>query len=317
MAYRIRKKKLIYIIPLVLVVAGILFSTIGFSKNIEVKGSTSNSTAFVTRMYQQCLDRQPDEAGLYSWVNQLNKGNLTGADLGKSLVASPEFQGKNLNNTEFVSVLYRAFLGRNADTAGLNKWTGILANGQSRIQVLAEFINSSEFKNICNGYGINPGSLEVNGNTNVYGTNETDANTQNQQLPAGANLNGYEQQILNQINNTRVSRGLNPLTPDQALTNVARQRSGDMLSRNYFSHYTPEGTTVFNLLRGNGVSYQNAGENLAHAKPASAGSVGAFMNAWMNSPTHAANILRGVYNKIGIGLAENSGRRVVTTVFSN
>ncbi len=133
----------------------------------------------------------------------------------------------------------------------------------------------------------------------------------------GANLNGYEQQVLALINNIRATHGLNPLVPTQSLTNIARARSSDMLSRDYFSHYTPEGTNIFDFLRGNGISYRNAGENLAHSMPASAGSPQVFANAWMNSPTHRDNLLRNVYTQVGIGLAENNGRRVVTTVFIN
>ncbi len=139
------------------------------------------------------------------------------------------------------------------------------------------------------------------------------AQVQNQ----GANLNGYEQQVLALINNIRTAHGLQPLAPSQALTNVARSRSADMLSRNYFSHYTPEGTNIFDLLRANGIGYRNGGENLAHAMPASAGSPQVFADAWMNSPSHRDNILRGAYGQVGIGIAENSGRRVVTTVFTN
>ena len=47
------------------------------------------------------------------------------------------------------------------------------------------------------------------------------------------------------------------------------------------------------------------------------GSPDAFLNAWLNSPSHRANILRAQYNKIGVGMIENGDRRVVTTVFSN
>jgi len=148
-------------------------------------------------------------------------------------------------------------------------------------------------------------------------TGETGASTIIQPQNQGANLNSYEQQVLALINNIRVANGLNPLVSSQALTNIARSRSVDMLSRNYFSHYTPEGTNIFDLLKANGIGYRNAGENLAHSMPASAGSPEVFVNAWMNSPTHKANILRGVYGQIGIGVAENNGRRVVTTVFMN
>jgi uncharacterized protein YkwD len=130
-------------------------------------------------------------------------------------------------------------------------------------------------------------------------------------------LTGYEIEVLNQINNIRVSNGLGPLSANAHLSAIADSRSQDMLSRDYFSHYTPEGTNIFNILQANGVTYRNAGENLAHSRPADIGSVSAFMNAWMNSPGHRANILRGAYGQIGIGEVSNGSRRVVTTVFMN
>jgi uncharacterized protein YkwD len=65
------------------------------------------------------------------------------------------------------------------------------------------------------------------------------------------------------------------------------------------------------------VAYLNAGENLGNSSPPSHGTPEAFANAWMASPSHKANILRSVYKKIGIGVVDGGGRRVVTTVFTN
>ncbi|MFO7928232.1 MAG: CAP domain-containing protein [Candidatus Humimicrobiaceae bacterium] len=154
-------------------------------------------------------------------------------------------------------------------------------------------------------------------NTNVKGNSEDRAILQSSTEAGDANLNNYEQQILEWINSIRTENGLNALAPSQILTDIARSRSSDMLNRNYFSHYNPEGQNIFDILKANGINYANAGENLAHSKPAAAGTPEVFINAWMNSPTHKANILRGVYNKIGIGVIENDGRKVLTTAFLN
>ena len=132
-----------------------------------------------------------------------------------------------------------------------------------------------------------------------------------------AALNDYENQVAALINNVRVENGLAPVAADGGLTDVAIARSQDMINRNYFSHYTPEGTNVFNFLRGAGIGYRYAGENLAQCMPASIGSPEAFLNAWLNSPSHRANILRAQYGKIGVSMVETDGRRVVTTVFTN
>ncbi|MBM3706275.1 MAG: hypothetical protein FJW66_07115, partial [Actinobacteria bacterium] len=91
----------------------------------------------------------------------------------------------------------------------------------------------------------------------------------------------------------------------------------DLLDRNYFSHYTPEGTIVFNILRDNGIKFSKAGENLGHARPADIGSPEAFLDAWSKSPSHNANMLKDVYAKIGVGMVQNGDRIVVTTVFTN
>ena len=131
------------------------------------------------------------------------------------------------------------------------------------------------------------------------------------------NLNEFEAAVLYLINTIRVSNGLGALEPNQILTDIARSRCNDMIANSYFSHYTPDGRNIFNIFSENGVSYVNAGENLGQSSPASSGTPEAFANAWMASPTHKANILRSVYSKIGIGVVDGEGRRVVATVFIN
>ncbi len=123
--------------------------------------------------------------------------------------------------------------------------------------------------------------------------------------------------VLSLINNIRVQNGLEVLYPDKMLTDIARERSNDMIERDYFSHHTPDGKDLFDILEGYGVRYINIGENLAQSKPASIGSPENFVNFWMDSPSHRANILRDNYGKIGIGLVDSGDRRVLTVVFMN
>ncbi|MBM3707067.1 MAG: hypothetical protein FJW69_01800 [Actinobacteria bacterium] len=130
-------------------------------------------------------------------------------------------------------------------------------------------------------------------------------------------LTEYEAAVWYLINTLRVSNGLAALQANISLTDISRTRSSDMMSRNYFSHYTPDGKNVFNIMREFGVQFSAAGENLAQAIPADIGTPEAFLDAWMNSPTHAANILQAKFGTIGIGMIENGDKRVVTTVFKN
>jgi len=142
------------------------------------------------------------------------------------------------------------------------------------------------------------------------------------QVPAdisslAADMNGYEGSVAALINDYRTSNGLNALAYEPTLTYVAKLRSTDMINRNYFSHYTPEGTTVFDLMRENGITSKIRGENLAQAMPAGIGSPEAFLDAWKNSASHNENMLRNGYNYIGVGMTDNGDRIVVTTVFTN
>ena len=130
-------------------------------------------------------------------------------------------------------------------------------------------------------------------------------------------LGDYENAVAALINSYRVSSGLNAIAYEPTLTYVAKLRSQDLMDRGYFAHYTPEGTNVFDLFRANGIKFKIGGENLGQAMPAEIGSPEAFLDAWQNSASHNANMLRAGYNYIGVGMVENGDRIVVTTVFTN
>lgn len=129
---------------------------------------------------------------------------------------------------------------------------------------------------------------------------------------------GYaESQMIYLINTIRSSHGLQLLNPNPVLNSIARSRSQDMINRNYFSHYTPEGKNIFNILVENGIMYACAAENLSHASPPSWGSPESVINSWMSSSAHRANLLNPHYGQIGLGIIDSGNRRVVTLVFMN
>jgi uncharacterized protein YkwD len=77
-----------------------------------------------------------------------------------------------------------------------------------------------------------------------------------------------------------------------------------MVRGHYFEHTSADGRSVGDRLRAVGYSRgfsASAGENLAFgvgpkSTPAS------IVRAWMNSPPHRADILRGAFTEIGIGI---------------
>jgi Ca2+-binding RTX toxin-like protein len=99
----------------------------------------------VARMYDAVFGRLPDGGGLANWTHTLeNGGTLQGVANG--FVGSPEFQQTygNLNNHDFVTLLYHNVLHRDPDTAGLNNWVANLAGGETRAQVVVGFSESPE-----------------------------------------------------------------------------------------------------------------------------------------------------------------------------
>ncbi len=122
---------------------------------------------FVRRFYKEVLGRNQaqidaDTAGIANWTNALINGTKSGGEVAYGFVTSKEFTNRDLNNAAFINTMYKAFFDRDADAAGYNDWYNKLQNGTaSREQVVAGFVNSGEFHNLCAKYGINPGSLNI------------------------------------------------------------------------------------------------------------------------------------------------------------
>jgi hypothetical protein len=110
------------------------------------QGTTTSDSAQVTRLYNTVFDRAPDDVGLTFWTNALRAGAGLD-DVAELFVASPEFQGRygNLGTGEFVDVLYRNALDREADPAGREFWTSNLQSGRlDRDDVVLSFSESPE-----------------------------------------------------------------------------------------------------------------------------------------------------------------------------
>jgi uncharacterized protein YkwD len=117
-----------------------------------------------------------------------------------------------------------------------------------------------------------------------------------------------EAQMLAMVNEERRKAGLPALKPDPELTRVARAHSKDMFARGYFSHFTLEGKTLADRLKAGGVSFLNAGENLALAP-----TIRLAHSNLMNSPGHRANILNQSFGRLGIGVLDGGIRGLMVT----
>ena len=114
----------------------------------------SNTEAYVARIYTKALGRTAEEAGLRYWTQEIQSKRRTPVAVAEEFFFAPEFTNKRLSNTEYVKVLYRTFMGREYDKAGLNYWVGRLNKGESRKAVLKSFAGCPEFQNIVKSFGL-------------------------------------------------------------------------------------------------------------------------------------------------------------------
>ena len=105
--------------------------------------------------------------------------------------------------------------------------------------------------------------------------------------------------IIGFTNQYRSESGLNSLKTNPLLVKAAQFKAEDMAKNSYFNHTSPEGITPWHWLEQVGYRYSLAGENLAINFIDSQDTI----TAWMNSPTHRANILNNNFTEIGIGEA--------------
>lgn len=105
--------------------------------------------------------------------------------------------------------------------------------------------------------------------------------------------------LIELTNEERNQISIDKLNSNEQLNKAAQMKAEDMASKDYFSHTNPEGKRSWHWLQDVGYKYQYAGENLAVNFYESE----AVTVAWMNSPTHKANIVKSAYTEIGTGVA--------------
>lgn len=119
------------------------------------RNMNANITKFVARCYTKALGRDYETEGLEAWCRVIINKENTPKEVAQNFIFSDEFIQKNLSNEEYVKVLYRTFMGREADEGGLAAWTAVLDEGrEDRAKVLEGFSGSIEFADILTGFGL-------------------------------------------------------------------------------------------------------------------------------------------------------------------
>lgn len=124
----------------------------------------------------------------------------------------------------------------------------------------------------------------------------------------------YEQKVVELVNVERQKAGLQALTLDSEISNVARTKAKDMAVNNYFAHQSPTYGSAGDMLTKFGIRWATWGENLASGQQTPE----SVVTAWMNSEGHRANIMSPDFSRIGVGYVTNSsGTPYWTQVFAD
>ncbi|NMF04677.1 CAP domain-containing protein [Clostridium beijerinckii] len=173
-------------------------------------------------------------------------------------------------------------------------------------------LNTNSLMNTSNGNNV--------GNTDAVsksGTNATSVNVQGlPNLPTNYSIsiqNSAEDKILQLMNEKRTEAGLQPLTIDNTLVQVARYKSDNMIQNNFFNHTNPDGTKWTNWLHTIGYTYTTSGENIAYntSDPVE------LFNQWWNSLGHRENMMNEKYTRVGIGVIYGNSKYMGTQELSN
>jgi uncharacterized protein YkwD len=134
-----------------------------------------------------------------------------------------------------------------------------------------------------------------------------------------------ERRIFLLTNEARRKNHLPPLDWDKSLAAKARDKSDDMLKKNYFSHTSPEGKTIKDRIQEEKpASYRTIsriGENIYMGSRFDytvdiKTQARMIVDGWMTSPGHRKNMLDPRYTHIGIGVAARGKDCYATQIFA-
>ncbi len=131
-----------------------------------------------------------------------------------------------------------------------------------------------------------------------------------------------EARLFEKTNEWRITKKLNSLEASSVLLEAGRDYSADMLQRNYFSHYSPEGKMVLNRIQKLKPGFDaDCGENLHQIySPTGLKDPRAIadqmLEDWAHSPSHRKNLSAKNFSFMAIGCANSHNRIYCTQIFS-
>ena len=104
-----------------------------------------DNRGFVTQMYRNVLNREPDTAGATYWTQKLDSGELTRGDVLRGFSESTEFKGLTANDV-FITDAYVAMLRRVPSQSDFNAWMMSMDQGTSGADAVAVMLGWDEYR---------------------------------------------------------------------------------------------------------------------------------------------------------------------------
>ena len=137
---------------------------------VSIYGEIPEATKeFVEMIYRKSIKRQATESEILFWSGELYNETKTVAQLVIELMNHQEFQQRKLSDREYVECLYDVLFDKK-DNENLEYWVEQLQKGSTRTYVLAKLCEMSEFIELCNSYGLEAGSIELERSIDKYNT---------------------------------------------------------------------------------------------------------------------------------------------------
>ena len=126
----------------------------------QTPGEDPTFEDFVERLYTVALGRASEPEGKEYWIKQVVEEGKTGADCARFfLLDADEFMKRNLSVEDFVETLYETFFDRESDPEGKAGWVDAIKTGKkTRAEVVNDFIESTEWCDVCATYGVKSGA---------------------------------------------------------------------------------------------------------------------------------------------------------------
>lgn len=132
----------------------------GAAAQYEIMVVSSPSEAFTAHLYANCLGRNASADELRSWAGRIDSGEVTPGQAAKSFCMSQELNLTDFSDEDYIKIMYRTFMNREYDQAGMDHWLELIGQGTTREELLQRFADSDEFQSFVTSLGLNPAPAE-------------------------------------------------------------------------------------------------------------------------------------------------------------